>query len=62
MSYLAEVSQYDANGWLMIRVPDIGITQARRIGEVEYMARDLIAITLDVPISTVKVRIRVVEP
>jgi hypothetical protein len=36
--------------WWMVRVPEIdGLTQARRLSEVEDMARSLIAITLDVP-------------
>lgn len=34
--------------WWMIHVPDLdGLTQARRLGEAEDMARSLIAITLD---------------
>ena len=35
--------------WWMVHVPDIdGLTQARRLAEVEPMARSLVAITLDV--------------
>lgn len=44
--------------WWMIRVPDIdGLTQARRLSEVEDMARSLIAVTLDVPAEEFAVRV-----
>jgi hypothetical protein len=44
--------------WWMVRVPDLGaITQARRLGEVEEMARSLIAITLDVPEDSFGLRV-----
>lgn len=52
--------QYDVNvtrdgKWWMVEVPAIdGLTQARRVSEVEDMARDLIAVMLDVPLSTVE--------
>ena len=40
----------------MIRVPEIdGLTQARRLADVEQMARELIAVTLDVRLSEVSV-------
>lgn len=40
--------------WWMITIPDIdGLTQARRVGEIEGVARSLIAVTLDVPLSGV---------
>lgn len=40
----------------MISVPEIdGLTQARRLSEVERMARELIAVTLDVRLSEVAV-------
>jgi len=42
--------------WWMISVPQInGLTQARRLAEVEQMARELIAVTLDVRLSEVAV-------
>jgi hypothetical protein len=42
----------------MISVPDIGrLTQARRLSEVERMARELIAVTLDLRLSEVAVNI-----
>ena len=46
--------------WWMVRVPEIDqVTQARRLSEVTKAARELIAVTLDVPMSTVGVRVRV---
>ena len=44
--------------WWMIRVPDIdGLTQARRINEIEEMARSLIAVSTDSPLDEVAVEI-----
>lgn len=46
------------NRWWMIHVPAIdGLTQARRIGEVEDMARSLIAVTTDTPVTDISVRV-----
>jgi len=46
--------------WWMVRVPEIDqVTQARRLSEVTKAARELIAVTLDVPMSTVSVLVRV---
>lgn len=46
--------------WWMVRVPEIDqVTQARRLSEVTKAARELIAVTLDVPMSKVGVRVRV---
>jgi len=39
--------------WWMVEIPNIGLTQTRRLGEVEQMAQEYIAVTLDVPISSV---------
>lgn len=42
--------------WWMVDVPAIsGTTQARRLSEAELMARELIAVTLDVPIDQISV-------
>jgi hypothetical protein len=42
--------------WWMIHVPDIdGLTQARRLSEVEEMARSLIAISTDTRLESVAV-------
>lgn len=44
--------------WWMIHVPEIDqITQARRINEIEDMARSLIAISTDQPISEIAVHV-----
>ena len=44
--------------WWMVRVPEIDqVTQARRLSEVTKAARELIAVTLDVPMSKVGVRV-----
>jgi hypothetical protein len=48
--------------WWMIEIPELdGLTQARRLDEVEKMAREYIAVTLDVPLSQVAVSISTVE-
>jgi predicted RNase H-like HicB family nuclease len=42
--------------WWMISIPEIdGLTQARRLADVEQMARELIAVTLDIRLSEVAV-------
>jgi hypothetical protein len=52
--YLVEVTR--EGRWWLISVPEIdGVTQARRLADVEKMARDLIAITLDLRLSEVAV-------
>jgi hypothetical protein len=44
--------------WWMIHIPDLdGLTQSRRLGEIEDMARDYIAVVTDVPLSQVAVRV-----
>ena len=55
-TYRAEV--YREGKWWMISVPEIDqMTQTQSTDSVEYMARDLIAVTLDVPIEDVAVEI-----
>lgn len=45
--------------WWMITVPEIGqVTQARRITEIEDMARSLVAISTDAPLTDIAVHIR----
>jgi hypothetical protein len=40
----------------MVDIPELdGLTQARRLGEIEDMARDYIAVVTDVPLSQVAV-------
>lgn len=49
---------YREGKWWMVEVPAIdGLTNTRRFSEVELMARELIAVTLNVPLSQVAVRI-----
>lgn len=44
--------------WWMITVPEIDqVTQARRVSEIEDMARSLIAISTDTPLSEVGVKV-----
>ena len=46
--------------WWIVRAPEIDqVTQARRLSEVTKAARELIAVTLDVPMSTVRVHVHV---
>jgi hypothetical protein len=40
--------------WWMVHIPELdGLTQARNVAEIEGMARDYIAVTLEVPQETV---------
>jgi len=44
--------------WWMVRVPAIdGLTQARRVSEAALVARELIAVTLDVALADVEVAV-----
>lgn len=46
--------------WWLGRVPALsGITQARKFSELPEMSRDLIAVTLDIPLDEIEVTIRV---
>lgn len=56
-TYAAHVSR--DGRWWMVHIPEIdGLTQARRIADVEQAARELVAVTLDVRLSEVAVDIR----
>lgn len=44
--------------WWMVDVPGVGLTQARRLGEVETMARNLVAVVQDVDEADVVVEVR----
>ena len=56
-TYAVQVSR--DGRWWMIDIPEIdGLTQARRIADVEQAARELVAVTLDVKLSEVAVEIR----
>lgn len=44
--------------WWMVRVPEIdGVTQARRLGEAELMARELIAVSDGTPLDEVDINL-----
>jgi len=52
--YTAQVSR--EGKWWMVRVAGIqGVTQARRLGEVELMAREFIAVSENLPLDGVEV-------
>jgi len=56
--YTAEVTREDR--WWMIAVPEIdGLTQARHLGDVGLMARELIAVSTGVDVSQVEVIVHV---
>jgi hypothetical protein len=53
-SYRVEVTR--DGKWWMVSIPELdGLTQARRLGEVELMAREYIAVTTGTPLSDVTV-------
>ena len=44
--------------WWMVAIPEIdGLTQARRLSEAEEMAREYVAVTLDLPLDSVSIRL-----
>ncbi|MFB6724297.1 hypothetical protein ACFCV3_29230 [Kribbella sp. NPDC056345] len=48
--------------WWMVDIPELdGVTQARRLDEVEQIAREYIAVTADLPLSQVTVEISGIE-
>ena len=48
--------------WWDIQVPEVGgHTQTRRLSDIETMARELIAVTLDVPLSAVAVVVTITK-
>ena len=58
MTYTATVTR--EGKWWMVSIPAIdGLTQARRLSEAGLMAREYIAVTLDVPIESVTVELEV---
>ncbi len=57
-----DINVYRDGRWWMVEIPALdGLTQARRVGEVEEMARSYIAATLDVPLSEVEVEVSSVK-
>ncbi|HVA60586.1 MAG TPA: HicB family toxin-antitoxin system [Mycobacteriales bacterium] len=59
-TYRANVER-DGRFWL-VRVPEVGVTQARHLREVELMARDLIALVTDTEPSTFNLDVEVQMP
>ena len=58
MTYKVNVTR--EGKWWMVSIPAIdGLTQARRLSEAELMAKEYIAVTLDVPIESVDVQVNV---
>jgi hypothetical protein len=56
-TYIVVVTRED--GWLMIRIPALSlITQARDPGEVELVAREVIAVELDIEPDNVQVEVQ----
>ena len=48
--------------WWMVEIPEVdGLTQARRLDEVEQAAREYVAVTADLPLSQVAVEISRIE-
>lgn len=48
--------------WWLITVPAVnGVTQAKRLADAELMARELVAITLDVELDEVAAQVRVAD-
>lgn len=57
---LYRATVYREGRWWMVSIPQLdGLTQARRLSEAELMAREYIAVTLDVPIKDVAVDVHV---
>lgn len=57
-----EVTVTREGRWWMIEIPELdGLTQARRLDDVEQMAREYVAVTLDVPFSQAVVAISGIE-
>lgn len=62
MSESYEVTVTREGKWWMIEVPalgDGGLTQARRLGEAELMARELIAVSVGKPLADITVSVHV---
>src|SRR2546429_1808673 len=53
-----------SQGWWAIRIPEVrgAFSQARRLGEVERMVRDVVSLVLEVPPDSFDVRVEVTLP
>ena len=59
-AYRVEVTR--EGKWWMVSVPELdGLTQARRLEDASAMAREYIAVTLDIPTSDVEVNVDAID-
>ena len=59
-AYRVEVTR--EGKWWMVSVPELdGLTQARRLEDASAMAREYIAVTLDIPTSDVELNVAVID-
>ena len=59
-AYRVEVTR--EGKWWMVSIPELdGLTQARRLEDASAMAREYIAVTLDIPTSDVEVNVAVID-
>lgn len=57
-----EVTVAREGRWWMVEIPEVdGLTQARRLDEVEQVAREYVAVTADLPLSQVAVEVSRIE-
>lgn len=62
MTYTYTATAVREGRWWDIQIPEVGgYTQARRLSDIELMARELIAVTLDVPLSAVAVAVKITK-
>ncbi|MBM9468779.1 hypothetical protein [Nakamurella leprariae] len=49
--------------WWLVSVPELDVvTQAQHLRDIDRMAREVIAVRLDVPLSEIAVQVRVTGP
>jgi hypothetical protein len=59
-AYRVEVTR--EGKWWMVSIPELdGLTQARRLEDASAMARDYIAVALDIPTSDVELNVAVID-
>ena len=56
-----QVEVHREGAWWMVHIPEVGgLTQARHIGEAALMAREYLAVSLDIAVEEVEVDVTVV--